>query len=488
MNKFGLLLLFFTFCYHAGFSQTKPNIIYILCDDMGYGDLSCYGQKNFSTPNIDKLAATGIRFTQHYAGSPVCAPSRASLMTGRDPGHSRIRGNYENGPNGFGAGLELQDSDVTLAEVAKMAGYKTALIGKWGMGITSTTGAPEKQGFDFMYGFLNQAHAHYQFPDYLFRDGKKEVIKLNENGKKGAYTNDIFTREALTYLKSQEKGKPFFLYLAYVTPHAELVVPEDSIFNSFKGKFPEVPFVTGKQGSNGKGSIGAYGSQDYPAAAYASMVVRIDRDVAKLKAQLVRLGLDENTIIMFSSDNGSHKEGGANPAFHNSNGGLRGAKRDVYEGGIREPFIVNWPGKIKGGQVSDHISAFWDIMPTFAEITGVDLKQKGIPTEGISIMPVLKGESSLQKKHTYLYWEFHENKTSDQAVRIGDWKAVRHDPNGKIELYDLKTDVGEKNDVSAQYPAMTAKMQKVMNSARTPDPQWPLKTSSNLKAAKETHN
>ncbi|MEJ7778974.1 MAG: arylsulfatase [Daejeonella sp.] len=481
MTRISLLFVSFILLTIHSFAQEKPNIIYILCDDMGYGDLSSYGQKNFSTPNIDKLAESGIKFTQHYAGSPVCAPSRATLMTGRDPGHSRVRGNYETGPSGFGAGLELKNEDVTLAEVAKMAGYQTALIGKWGMGMPSTSGAPEKQGFDFMYGFLNQAHAHYQFPDYLYRNGKKEYIKVNRDEKKGAYSNDIFTREALSYLKMQKKDQPFFLYLAYVTPHAELIVPEDNLFNSFKGKFKEAPFASGKQGSNGKNSFGAYASQNYPAAAYASMVVRIDQDVAKLKKQLILLGLDENTIIMFSSDNGSHKEGGANPAVHNSNGGLRGAKRDVYEGGIRVPFIVNWPAKIKGGQTSGHISAFWDIMPTLAEITGIDLKEKGIPTEGISLMPIFNGTPDQQKKHPYLYWEFHENKTSDQAIRVDDWKAIRHDPAGKTQLYNLKNDVTENNDVAAQHPLIVAKMEEMMNSARIPHDLWPLKSSNSSK-------
>lgn len=460
------------------FAQQKPNIIYILTDDMGYGDLSCYGQKNFQTPALDKLAAQGIRFTQHYAGSPVCAPSRASLMTGRDAGHSRVRGNYEKGPHGFGAGYPLKAEDVTLAEVVKMAGYRTALIGKWGLGMTGTSGAPEKQGFDEMYGFLNQAHAHYQFPDYLYRNGQKETLKENLNGKRGKYSNDIFTAEAVQYLAKQKKDQPFFLYLSFVTPHAELIVPEDSIFNHFKGKFQEKPFVKSKQGSNGVEDFGAYASQDYPAAAYASMVVRIDRDVAKIMAQLQKMGLDKNTVIMFSSDNGSHKEGGADPVFHQSNGHLRGAKRDVYEGGIRVPFIVHWPAQIKQPAVSNHVSAFWDIMPTFADLAGVNLPKAGIKTDGISLYPTFTGNSAQQKTHAYLYWEFHEAKTSSQAVRLGNWKAVRQSPTGPLELYDLSQDESETKNIAPENPAVVKKMESILAKAREPHELWPLKTGA----------
>ncbi|MGV3538475.1 MAG: arylsulfatase [Rufibacter sp.] len=475
MKKISFLLICL-FLQVAVVGQKRPNIIYILTDDLGYGDLSCYGQKNFQTPNLDKLAAQGIQFTQHYAGSPVCAPSRASLMTGRDPGHSRVRGNYEKSALGFGSGYPLEPNDVTLAEVVKLAGYRTALIGKWGLGMTSTPGAPEKQGFDEMYGFLNQAHAHYQFPDYLFRNGKKEVLPENQNGKRGKYSNDIFTKEAVQYIARQKKEQPFFLYLAYVTPHAELIVPEDSIFHHFKGKFKEKPFIKSKQGSNGVEDFGAYASQPYPAAAYAAMVVRIDLDVAKIMAQLKKMGLDQNTVVMFSSDNGSHKEGGADPAALQSNGHLRGAKRDVYEGGIRVPFIVHWPAQIKQPMVSDHVSAFWDVMPTFAEVAGVNLQKAGIKTEGISLLPTITGNSAQQKTHPYLYWEFHESKASSQAIRSGNWKAVRQNPAGKIELYDLGKDEGETKDVAAENKAVVKKMESILAGAREPHELWPLKS------------
>lgn len=452
----------------------RPNIIYILADDMGYGDLSSYGQKNFSTPTLDSLAAAGIRFTDHYAGSPVCAPSRASLVTGRDGGHSRVRGNYETGPFGFGSGLELRTADVTIAEVLKMGGYNTALIGKWGLGMNGTTGAPNKKGFDYFYGFLNQAQAHYQFPDYLYRNENKIDIPENRNGKNGKFTADLFTAESLNYIEGQSKDKPFFLYLSYVTPHAELIVPDDSLFRSFKGKFEETPFVGGKQGSNGKDNFGAYRSQTHPLAAYATMVTRMDNDVKSILAALKEKGLADNTVIMFSSDNGPHKEGGSNPAALNSSGGFRGAKRDVYEGGIRVPFIVNWPAGITQAGVSDHISAFWDIMPTVADLAGVDLKKNKVPTEGISLVPVFKNEKNI-KKHDYLYWEFHENKAPDQALRMGKWKAVRHGgPGFTIELYDLSSDPAEKADVSVSHPEVVKRMEEIFKTAREPHDLWPL--------------
>lgn len=455
----------------------RPNIIYILADDLGYGDIGCYGQEVIPTPALDRMAAEGMMFTQHYAGAPVCAPSRVSLMTGLHTGHSYVRGNYETGKYGFGGQLELRPEDVTVAELLKNEGYKTAVIGKWGMGMDGSSGEPNKKGFDYSYGYLNQAHAHWHFPDYLFRNGKKEPVESNAHGKRAYFSNDIFTDDALRFIQ-ETKDEPFFLYLAYVVPHAELLVPDDSVFARFKGKFEEVPFVAGHQGSNGIDSLGYYHSQAYPKAAYATMITRLDRDIGKILQQLKQLGLDENTIVMFSSDNGPHREGGADPEYFNSNGSLRGCKRDLYEGGIRVPFIVRWPGTIKPGQVSHHVSAFWDIFPTFADLAGIEVSD--LKTDGYSLVPTFLGDTLRQEKHPYLYWEFHERKYSDQAVRKGKWKAVRHDPDGPIELYDLSTDPAEQVNVAAENEAIVNEMKTIMESARTENPYWSLKRSGGV--------
>lgn len=450
---------------------TKPNIIYILADDMGYGDLSSYGQINFKTPTIDSLASSGVKFTQHYAGAPVCAPSRAALMTGRDIGHGWVRGNYETGPRGFGAGLPLRPEDATIAEVLKKADYHTAVIGKWGMGMDGTTGHPNRKGFDYFYGYLNQAHAHSHYPEYLYRNEKKILIPENASNNKRKFSSDLITAEALSYLGKQSINEPFFLYLTYITPHAEMIVPEDEIFNSFKGKFKEQPY-SGKDYKQNQ-SIGGYGSSEYPIAAYATMITRLDNDIERLIRKLKEKGLDKNTIIMFSSDNGPHKEGGANPAVLNSSGGFRGAKRDVYEGGIRVPFIVSGKG-VKSGIISDHISGFQDILPTIATYAGVDLEKNKVKTEGLSLVPVLSGEEEKQKTHEYLYWEFHENKKPVQAIRYGKWKAVRFGASKEIELYDLDADKAEQFSVASKYPDLVAKLLLLFKSARTPNPYWKL--------------
>ncbi len=459
----------------GSFKSTKPNIIYILADDLGYGDLGCYGQKLIRTPNLDKMASEGIRFINHYAGSSVCAPSRCALMTGRCLGRARVRGNYESGPNGFGAGLELTGNDQTVAEILKQAKYKTAIIGKWGLGVEGTTGEPSKKGFDYSYGFLNQGHAHYQFPDYLFRNGKKEVVASNQNGKKGAYSNEIFTNEAVTFIE-KNKSNPFFLYIPYTTPHAELLVPDDDIYKSYLGKFEEKPFVASNQGGS-KTGFGAYGSQKAPMAAYAASVTNLDRCVGQILKKLKDLGIEENTIVMFSSDNGSHKEGGANPAFFNSSGGLRGAKRDLYEGGIRVPFIVKWKNQIQPQRVSDHVSVFWDLLPTLADISKTDLSD--IQTEGVSFLPTLLNQSLKQAQHNYLYWEFHENPSTEQAVRMGKWKAIRHTPDEELELYDLTDDPSEKTNLAAQKQDVVNEIAQILKIARTPHPIWEVKNKKN---------
>ncbi len=441
----------------------KPNIIYILADDLGYGDLGCYGQTHFKTPNLDRLAAEGMKFTDHYAGSTVCAPSRCSLMTGFHTGHSRVRGNYEAGPHGFGACLELRPQDVTVAELLKPAGYATGIFGKWSLGVMTTTGQPDKQGFDEFMGYLNQGHAHFYYTDYLWKNGEKITLEGNQDGKQQQYTHDLIANETLDFIK-RHKDEPFFLYVPFTIPHAELLVPEDSI-DPFKGKFEETPHYSAKDGGRGH-----YGTQLMPKAAFAGMVERMDRDVGRMMDLLKELGIDDNTIVMFSSDNGPHKEGGADPDFFDSNGPVRGYKRDLYDGGIRVPFMVRWPGKIKAESTSKHVSAFWDFLPTACQLARVDVPQD---IDGISFLPELLGKK--QPQHEYLYWEFHENKATDQAVRMGEWKAVRHYPSGPIELYDLSVDIEELNNIADQYPQIVAKMKELLDTVRTDHELWPLK-------------
>ncbi len=448
-------------CSKAAFTP-KPNIIFILADDLGYGDLGSYGQRIIQTPNIDRMVAEGLKFTDHYAGSTVCAPSRCSLMTGMHTGHARVRGNYPNGPFGFGAGLELRPEDVTVAELLKEAGYKTGLFGKWGLGMDKTTGRPDLQGFDEWFGYLNQGHAHFYYPEYLWKNGEKIYLEGNKNGGRKQYSHDLITEEAMEFIEKNSAG-PFFLYLAYTIPHAELLVPEDSL-KEYRGKFEETPYR-----NNGRGGMGGYASQATPRAAFAAMVSRMDRDVGRILDQLKALGIDDNTLVLFSSDNGPHLEGGADPDFFKSNGQLRGYKRDLYEGGIRVPMIARWPATIKPGTVTHHASAFWDFLPTACDLAGVQAPKN---IDGISFLPTLLGKR--QKEHEYLYWEFHERKATDQAVRMGDWKAVRHGAKGAIELYDLKHDVAENHNVAGEHPDIVAKAKNILTHARTEHEIWKL--------------
>jgi arylsulfatase A-like enzyme len=479
----GIQLTLWIISYYAIAQQKQPNIIYILADDLGYGDVGCYGQKIIRTPYLDTMAINGIKFTQHYSGAPVCAPSRAVLMTGRDAGHARVRGNYESGPNGFGAGLELRKEDFTVGEMLKERGYKTAIIGKWGLGVSGTTGEPNKKGFDYSYGFLNQGHAHYQFPDYLFRNGKRFEIEENRNDGRKFYSNNLFTDEAIDFV-GNNKSNPFFLFLTFTTPHAELLVPDDSIFISYKGKFAEKPYRKSHQGSSkDSDNFGAYASQDYPNAAYAASITHLDACIGKLITYLKVNDLYKNTLIIFSSDNGPAKEGGANPDFFNSSGGLRGNKRDVYEGGIREPMIAVWDSKIKPGIVSNHISGFQDVMITLADVTGKPLSRRTL-TEGISFYPALIGDIKRQKKHAFLYWEFHENRTSSQAILMGNWKSVRQAPDTPMELYNLETDLKESINVASENPTLIKKFETLFIKARSPHYLWPLKTLKEADAKK----
>ena len=432
-------------------AQIRPNIVYILADDLGYGDLGVYGQELISTPNIDRLAAEGMRFTQHYAGSTVCAPSRASLMSGLHTGHTYIRGNKPIFPEGQ---YPIPASRITVAEVLQDVGYKTAAIGKWGLGAPGTEGLPTRQGFDYFFGYNDQREAHSYYPDHLWRNEERVDLLKNEEGQRGTYSHDLLTDEVLTFLQKKTE-EPFFLYIPYTIPHAALDVPDDSML-VYEGQFQEKPWE----------AEGSYIGQETPRTAYAAMVSRLDADIGRILRTLETQGLLDQTLVIFTSDNGPHQEAGADPIFFNSNGGLRGIKRDLYEGGIRVPMIAMWQGVIQENSVTDHISAFWDVMPTLCAIIGVDPPPD---IDGISFLPTLLGES--QVAHDYLYWEFHEL-GGKQAIRMNNWKGVRlnvHDnPVAPIELYDLSRDRQEARNLSFDYPNIVTRIAQLMDEAHTP--------------------
>ncbi len=446
-------------CSQSDRDSQLPNIVYILADDLGYGDLSCYGQTKFSTPNIDRLARQGMLFRNHYTGCTVSAPSRSCLMTGLHTGHTPVRGNKNWKPEG---NWPLPGASVTIAEMLKNRGYATGAFGKWGLGYIDTEGDPNAQGFDEFYGYNCQTLAHNYYPDHLWHNHEKILLHENDSSRTGAYSPDLIHREALKFIENN-KSKPFFLFYPTTIPHAELFAKEDYM-NLFRGKFdPEKSFKGTDEGPNFR--LGPYGSQPEAHAAFAAMVKELDDYVGEILALLEELGLDKNTIVFFASDNGPHLEGGADPGYFDSNGPLRGYKRDMYEGGIRTPLIVRWPGKVKENAVSDHISAFWDVMPTFAEIAGAEVP---VGNDGISFLPALLGKK--QKNHDYLYWEFHEQ-GGKVAVRIDNWKAVRLNADkgiqDSVELYDLSVDEGETNDIAASNPEIVNKMIGIMKEAHT---------------------
>lgn len=459
---------------HSAFGT--PNIIYIYADDLGYGELGSYGQEKIKTPNLDRMAAEGIRFTQHYTGTPVCAPARCILLTGRHAGHSYIRGNYSIG-GGYdkeGGNMPLPEGTYTIGHMMQDAGYITGAIGKWGLGAAGTIGEPVKQGFDYFYGYLNQSQAHNYYPEYLRENDKWDTLKnafftprakidksasLKDferfTGK--VYAPDKMTEKALSFIR-KNKEKPFFLYLPYTIPHAALTIPWYSkAYKMYEGRLDTVAYY-GDQG---------YTPHPQPRAAYAAMITQLDMYVGQIMEQIKELGLDESTVIMFSSDNGPTFNGGVQAGFFNSAGGLRGLKMDVYEGGIREPFIARWPGHIPAGKVSNLVSVQYDIMATLADI----VKVKAPKNDGISILPTLLGKEAEQAKHDFLYFEYPE-KGGQAAIRVGDWKGVKvgmkNNHNIKWELYNLATDVAEKNNVASQHPAIIARLDSILQREHQP--------------------
>ncbi len=449
MIRFPLLSLALAALLASCCSAASPNIVYILADDLGYGDLSCFGQSTLETPNLDRMAAEGMRFTQHYAGSTVCAPSRCALLTGLHTGHCRIRGNT--------MGSILTDADVTIAQLLKKAGYTTGCVGKWGVGAPPPLNDPELRGFDHFYGYISMWHAHNFYPEFVIRNGEKVALR-NEVPEREKWTDgrgvatkrvdyvpELVTEEALGFIE-KNKDRPFFLYLAMNVPHAN---------NEAGRKGMEVP------------DWGEFADKKWPEPekGFASMIRNIDGDVGRVLGKLKSLRLEDNTLVIFTSDNGPHQEGGHMADHFDSNGPLQGMKRDVYDGGIRVPMIARWPGKVPAGATSDHVSAFWDMLPTFCELAGSQVPDN---TDGISIVPTLLGLANQQKKHEYLYWEFYE-KGGRVAVRMGDYKGVRMDvlknPDAPIELYKVTQDLEEQQDIAADHPQIVARIEKIMNEA-----------------------
>jgi arylsulfatase A-like enzyme len=435
--------------------QPHPNLVFILADDLGYGDLGCYGQKQIRTPHLDRMAGEGIRFTQFYAGSTVCAPSRCVLMTGQHTGHCTVRGN---------AAVPLRPEDVTVAEILKSAGYATGLFGKWGLGDSGTTGIPNRQGFDEFFGFLNQHHAHNFYPDYLWRNEARAHLENVISAVPGVssvrrqYAPDLFTDEALQFLDRYKAG-PFFLYLAYTLPHA------NNERGHAEGNGMEVP------------DDAPYSGESWPAPQknHAAMITRLDRDVGRVLQKLKDLHLDDSTLVIFASDNGPHAEGGAKPAFFGSSGPFRGYKRSLTDGGIRVPFIARWPGKIAPGRVCNEIAWFADFLPTAAELAGVPTSAS---LDGLSLVKVLLGPKETAPKETLperpLYWEFHE-RSFQQAVRLGKWKGIRSSKGSPLELYDIEQDIGETRNIAADHPAVVARIELLLRDSRTESADFPVK-------------
>lgn len=431
----------------SGQRPRRPNIVYILADDLGYGDLGCYGQQRIRTPNIDRLAAEGMRFTQAYAGATVCAPSRSSLMTGLHGGHTRVRDNIPHG-------VFLEPDDRTVAEALKTAGYATGAMGKWSLGNPGSWGTADQQGFDYFYGHLNQDQAHFYYPHYLWENDQVDLLEGNRGEAKKDYTSYLFTAKAKEFIRDNAQ-RPFFLYLAYTLPH----------WSDYPGDSPESQIVP---------SDAPYSDEDWPQVEknYAAMVTLLDRHVGELMEQLRELGLDSNTLVIFTSDNGPSAERSHRPDFFASGGGLRGVKRDMYEGGIRVPLIARWPGRVQAGAETDHVCAFWDFFPTAAELAGLP-KPKGL--DGISYAPTLLGRGG-QREHDYLYWDYgHVRKVFKQAVRTGNWKGVRNGVGSKTELYDLAADRAESRNVAAEHPDVVERIERIFAEARTPTPDYPVK-------------
>jgi arylsulfatase A-like enzyme len=452
----GLIPLAVTSC-NSSKKENKPNVILVIADDMGYGDLGLYGQTTLSTPHIDKMAAEGMFFTNMYTGSTVCAPSRACLLTGKDTGHSSVRGN---------AGLQkVGDDELTLAKIFSQAGYTTGAIGKWGMGTILPPDDPQRKGFEYFYGYINMWHAHNFYPEYLYLNGERVPLNNQTRLRDGVnpwydslrdgmgvaevrneYAPYLFREKSLSFIEENKDNK-FFLYLAFNTPHANNEARPDGMEVHNYYEFANLDWPEQEKG-------------------FAAMIRDIDTSVGAILVRLKELNLDKNTLVLFCSDNGPHQEGGHKVDFFDSNGDLRGMKRDMYEGGIKTPFIAWWPGTIESGTRSDEVFAFWDFLPSFADLTGVTITSY---TDGISFMPTLLGKRQ-KEKHDHLYWEFYE-RGGKQAILKDNWKAVRlnvrdTEQTPVTELFDLSVDPEEIISVAQQYPERVAEMEKLFVSSR----------------------
>ena len=452
MDKKFILLPLFTGIVSLSQAQDRMNIVFILADDLGIGDVGCYGQDKILTPNIDMMAENGMLFTQHYSGAAVSAPSRCSFLTGLHTGHSQVRGLP--GFTASGQPVDMRPKDITIAQVLQKAGYHTAIIGKWGMAEAGMEAMPTRKGFDYFFGYKTHGDAHHYYPEYLWRNEEQVFYPDNDTeNTTGEYSNDIFTQEAIAYIENHASGEPFFLYLPYCLPHYEITVPEDS-----KAQYRDLGWEERKL------SRGHYRNDPEGNVSYAGMVSRLDRYVGQIIEVLREKGIEKNTLVIFSSDNGKEYDNG----FFNSNMGLRGQKRDLYEGGLRAPLVVYCPGTIPAGIKSSHLSAFWDFYPTFAEIAGV--KVSGV--DGLSMLPTMTGKGK-QKEHRYLYWETNMKQGPIQAVRYGKWKAVKF--LGKpIELYDLTQDPAETSDIASAHPEIVAEIETILSSARVEHPEYPM--------------
>lgn len=451
-----LLLAVSYFVWNEQDTKVPPNIIYIMADDLGYGDVGYNGQEKIKTPNIDRMAQNGMVFTNHYTGSTVCGPSRAVLMTGFHTGHCSVRGNPR--WTASGTPVDLSAEDVTVAEELKRAGYKTGIVGKWGLAENLSDGIPNKQGFDYFYGFNTHKAAHHYYPEKVWENEQHITLEGNDHyNKKGKYAHYLFTEKAIDFIEENQK-ETFFLYLAYTIPHYELTIPENEKMQYEDLGWPERKMMPAHYRHDNEGHV-----------AYASMVSLMDKDVGSILDKLKELGIDENTLVIFTSDNG-HEFDRTNKEFFNSNGSFKGRKRDLYEGGVHCPFVAYWPTQIKAGSKTDLISAFWDFLPTACELAGIEPSDD---VDGISYAPTLLGAHKKQEKHDYLYWEFNEGRGPIQAVRKDQWKAVKF-LKKPLELYDLSKDIGEQQNIAESYPEKAKEMLYLIDNTRSEHPEFPL--------------